>query len=348
MDADPQSDLPELEAAIDEYIDWAESEALDDCLLPLPAARARMLQSIGDRIGGFEIERRLGAGGMGLVFLARQLSVDRRWVALKVLRTSFAEESVAERFRREVRALAALDHESIVPVLAADLESDPPFYAMPYVEGASASQLLRELRAAGELPPTMQALRTIVTQDKQEEPSTPSTEHWEETYHRWLARIFIQLAGALEHAHERGVLHRDVKPGNVMITPAGRAVLLDFGLASRTGDESLTVTGAFLGTLAYASPEQAAGDDWGVAADVYSLGSTLYHFLTLHQPFEAADRRELAHRIDHEEPDSVGTEVPVGLRNICRCAMAKSPQHRYASAGAMAHDLEAYLHGAPL
>ena len=350
--AESSTDL-ELERAIGDFVDWARHE-VGDRPRELPALRG--FGKAGDRIGDYELVRRLGVGGMGVVFEARQLSVAGRRVAIKLLRSVFVTDALARRFQREVETVAALEHRSIVPVVDARVDGGVPYYVMKFVDGLSASRLIRELRTSGSRNPTTREVRRRVHEASRRDGDEASSSSpvtgtdsgaWEHEYHRWVARVGLQLAEALQLAHENGVVHRDVKPANVMVTPGGRAVLLDFGLASVEGDESLTRSGQFLGTFRYASPEQLRGEATDARSDVYSLGATLFELATLRHPFDE-EGTEGRRRTGEELPRPIDGSVPVDLRTILLRALAVSARRRYASAAALAADLRAFLAHRPI
>jgi hypothetical protein len=333
----------ELEAALDGFEAWARQE--DRVGTPrLPPLLETPNDVPGSRLGDCELVRRLGAGGMGVVFEARQLSVGGRRVAVKVLRSVFATAASEERFRREVEAVATLDHPAIVPIADAHVDCEAPYYVMRFVEGTSAARLVRALRAAGEQRPSQATVRRMVLDlaGAGDRSSSASSNGWEGSHARWVASVGLQLAEALQYAHERGVVHRDVKPGNVMITRHGRAMLLDFGLAAVDGEHSLTGTGQFLGTLRYAAPEQVRGEKAGAPADVFALGVTLYELLALEHPL-VQDSAEPRRRTGDEIARPLDGDWPVDLRTILLHALVVDPRRRYATAGALADDLRAFL-----
>lgn len=338
-----------LEAALDEFLAGVAPHQAERLLADLPKAEELRGLGAGTVLGDFELVRRLGSGGMGVVFEARQVSVPGKRVAVKVLPAVLASDSVVERFRREVVTIGRLDHPAIVPVLTAGIEGETVFYAMKFVEGIPASKLIGELRRRSRLPREASEVRRYVAADPlPEDASSSQVASWQGSYARWVARLGLGVAEALQHAHESGVVHRDVKPGNILITPAGQPILVDFGLALNADDVSLTVTGNFVGTLAYASPEQVRGEELDTRSDVFSLGATLYELLTLNKPFDAENPSQLRQRIEEADPAPLGARVPGDLATICRCALAQAPRHRYATPGAMAHDLRQFLEGAPI
>lgn len=323
-----------------------ESEASDDRDFP-------------EELGDFRLIERLGAGGMGVVFLAEQRSLGRR-VALKLIRPEhmFFPGS-RSRFAREVEAVARLAHPGIVPVHFVGEAEGIPYFAMEYVTGSSLEKVLAEffsrspdeLRGA-ELRETV--ARQAGTEDRLEAESDaslgpPFEGSWTDAC-LWIAR---EVAQALEHAHQRGVLHRDLKPSNVMLTVEGRVLLVDFGLASAEGSHSLTRTGSLLGSLPYMSPEQVDGhsSDVGVPADVYGLGVTLYELLALRPPFHEEIEANLRMKILEARPERLRTLVPSLSRDVeavVSVAMSPEPGRRYASAADFARDLTRLLERRPV
>jgi tetratricopeptide (TPR) repeat protein len=252
---------------------------------------------------------------MGVVYEARHPQHGR--VAVKVLTQAEASARQLQRFATEARACGLLEHPGIVKILETGEARGHPFLTLEFVEGTSLDQLLR----SSGVPPAKAA-----------------------------AAIALDLARALAHAHTRGVLHRDVKPANVIRTPQGRVVLADFGLARDPVAERqrLTRTGHMLGTPDYMAPEQAVGDTRAVAAttDVYGLGATLYALLTGRPPFAAASQLELMARIadgQPEPPSSLRAELDPALEGICLRCLAPDPADRYPTAASLAEALETYL-----
>jgi WD40 repeat protein/predicted Ser/Thr protein kinase len=275
---------------------------------------------------GYEILSELGRGGMGVVYLARQRRPGRV-VALKVVRAdplhglSAAEAARrVERFRREVEAAGRLEHEHLVPVYEAGEYNGRLYYAMRYVKG----QGLHELARAGPL-------------------AGPAA-----------AAYLEPAARAVHHAHRHGVLHRDLKPHNILVeAESGRPFVTDFGLAKvLEGATALTGTRELIGTPYYMAPEQVHSPERvGPAADVYGLGATLYHLLTGRPPFQAASLAATVHQVVHEEPvppRRLNPSLDAPLETVVLKCLAKEPERRYASAEALADDLGRYRRGEPV
>jgi len=293
-----------------------------------------------DRIGDFRLLRLLGEGGMGVVYLAEQESLGRR-VALKLIRSEFLRVPRArERFQREALAASRLDHPGICPVYEVGEADGAPYIAMRYVEGET---------LAGKIA----GARTTSIRAGKESPSSGAPSSREEVFSS--VRLIEDTARAIHAAHEQGLIHRDVKPGNIMVTGDGRPVVLDFGLArdDLVEDRSITRTGDPLGTPAYMSPEQVSGDRARLdrRTDVYSLGVTLYESLTLETPFRAPTREGLYREIltrDPMDPRRLNPALPRDLEVVLETALEKEPDRRYATALALADDLKAVREGRPV
>ncbi len=273
-------------------------------------------------LGPYKLLARIGEGGMGVVYLAEHGFLARR-VALKVIRPELAfSPGTRQRFQREAMRIAKLQHENVVRVYDAGEHEGVAFLAMEFVEGQGLDERLQQARRGGEPLDVISAVRH--------------------------AR---DIARALECAHSAGIIHRDVKPSNVRITPDGRALLLDFGLSLGTDSASLSSASLFRGTPQYASPEQIEPGSTEIDArtDVYSLGTLLYECLTGHPPFESARMAQLFHQIlasDPPEPHRENERVDPALSDLVMRAMAKRREERFASAGEMARALEDWLRSA--
>ncbi len=324
-------------------------------LLGRPVAESDLEE--GGELGDFRLLRKLGEGGMGIVFLAEQISLRRR-VALKLVRPGhLLFDGARERFRREVEAIARLQHPGIVPIHLVGEERGVPFFAMENIEGASVGALLSDL--AGRAPRDLagrslaEALAERLPGANALYPHAASGWLFEGSWTDTCLRIAQQAAEALDHAHHRGVLHRDVKPSNLMVTPAGRVLLLDFGLAVTQGSDRLTRTGAQLGSLPYLSPEQVRGDLGAIDArtDVYELGVTLYEMLTLRTPHEGSTADATIARILQGRPAPIRTanpQVSWDAETVCITAMDPDPRRRYATAADFARDLGNVLQRRPI
>ncbi|UCG32344.1 MAG: protein kinase [Phycisphaerales bacterium] len=302
----------------------------------------------GQTLGDFEIIREVGRGGMGIVFEARQKSLSRR-VALKVLPPGIGwNKTVLQRFLREARAAAQLQHIHIIPVYQIAQEKGVHYFAMQLIEGFPLSRLARSSLAPGSggaLQATGHAGKEGGWPESVPLPSEPA-------YYRFAARIIRQAALGVEYAHQHGVLHRDIKPSNLMVDGKTDVWIADFGLARQFDDASVTLSGQLVGTLNYMSPEQAiGGKDIDHRTDIYGLGATLYELLTLRTPFVAGSTAELLNDIqelDPTRPTKVNPRVPVDLEVIALKAMEKQPGRRYDSAQEMADDLRRWLDDLPI
>lgn len=318
--------------------------------------------SLGE-LGDFRLLREVGRGGMGVVYEAEQISLRRR-VALKILPFAAAiDPRRLQRFKTEALAAAHVQHERIVPVHAVGCERGVHYYAMRFIDGQSLAALIGELRALSDEQPGGTA-GAETEKGRPEPPSAAGSTSAATTISRERAsdqlRFFSRVAGlgrqaalALEHAHQAGIVHRDVKPGNLLLDLRGQLWVTDFGLARVTGNAGLTITGELLGTLRYASPEQVRAGPGIVdhRSDVYSLGATLYELLTLRPPFDGRDRNTLIQQITDDEPASprsLARAIPVELETIVLKSLRKEPADRYATAQAMADDLERFLDGQPI
>jgi serine/threonine protein kinase/WD40 repeat protein len=313
-------------------------------------------------VGDYRLIREIGRGGMGVVYEAEQRSLGRR-VALKVLPLAATlDRQQLQRFQIEARAAATLRHPNIVPVYSVGCEHGVHYYAMQLIEGQSLAQViahLRESKAPGG------AAFSPPGQAERQEPSSGSSETsavaalstlpnvGTSAYYRCVARLGVEAAEALENAHANGVLHRDVKPANLLLDDSGRLWITDFGLAHLSGDAGLTRTGDIVGTLRYMSPEQALGAPGKVdhRTDIYSLGATLYELLTLERVHAKAEPQQLLAKIAFEEPRrlrQIDRQAPVDLETILAKAMERDPEARYASAREMAEDLKRFLARLPI
>lgn len=376
---------PDLRAELLEFVEGQAAVSGAGSELPREAPGGVPLEELGT-LGDFRLIREVGRGGMGVVYEAEQITLRRR-VALKVLPFAAALDSrQLERFRNEALAAANLRHDHIVPVFAVGMERGVHFYAMQFIEGQSLATLVDTLgdrkAGPGERPdsrsgsgvapaargpdattaPAHHAVSatpvTGVTMKTASATALPenisrSMQSGGKNRHRWVAELGLQAAGGLEHAHQMGVVHRDIKPANLLLDGRGQLWIADFGLARVSQDPGLTRTGEILGTLRYASPEQALGKPGLVdhRSDVYSLGATLYELLTLHPLFGGKDRNALLAQIAQDEPIAprkLDPTIPLELETIVLKACSKERDDRYGSAREMAEDLGRFLDDRPI
>jgi len=350
--------------------------------LPEPAAAAKEAPAFGT-LGDFRIVREIGRGGMGVVYEAEQISLNRR-VALKVLPfAAVLDQRQLQRFKNEAQAAAGLHHEHIVPVYSVGCERGVHYYAMQYIEGQNLSEAIVELRQLAGLEPAGErrssGVHSRFTEGLSVERRGPSAENerarqppdvsnaetgptvdlsterltGDPAYFRTVAELGMQAAEALEFAHQRGIVHRDIKPSNLMLDADCKLWITDFGLARLESDTGLTVSGDFLGTLRYMSPEQTWGKQGLVdhRSDIFSLGATLYELLTLEPIFPGNDRQELLRNRASGEPvppRHVNKAIPAALETIVLGATAKAPADRYLTARELANDLRRFIEDRPI
>ncbi len=336
-------------------------------------------------IGDFQIVGELGRGGMGVVYEAIQLSLGRR-VALKVLPfASGLDEVRLQRFRNEAHAAAALHHTNIVPVYAVGSDRGVHFYAMQLIEGQTLADVIHQMRQAngkadaGSTPievtdtlamtprkvagdePDMMRPKSLHSTTRNRKLSAESVStvlanslSQRTSYYRTAVKMAHQAALAIQHAHQYGVIHRDIKPGNLLMDAAGQIWVTDFGLAQiQHADSNMTRTGDPLGTLKYMSPEQAAGKrgEMDHRTDIYSLGVTLYELLTLEPAIKGDSYRAMLNQVAEHEPTApklIEPALPIELDTIVRKAISKSPPDRYSSAQTFADDLQSWLDDKPI
>jgi len=331
---------------------------------PRSQPKPETAESDEKRLGDFKLLREIGRGGMGVVYEARQISLDRR-VALKVLPfAAVLDSKQISRFKNEAQAAAQLDHPNIVSVFAVGADRGVHYYAMRFIDGQPLDRAIAELRGAT-MPGTDTAVEPVIDAPGAADDTKPadggstgggsylaskSTSRYERF--RTAAQLGIQAAEALHAAHEYGVVHRDVKPSNLLLDGDGKLWVTDFGLARCQTDVTLTKTGDVVGTMRYMSPEQSQGQSALVdhRTDVYSLGITLYELITLRPAFSDEDGRSLLRRIDEEEPPrlrQLEPSIPADLETVILKAMAKEREERYTTAQEFADDLRRVLEGKP-
>lgn len=318
---------PELGEALTEYL-----TKLDE-LNRMVGGDAPSSEIIGKQLGDFRLIRELGRGGMGIVYLAQQISLDRM-VAVKLLPfASLLEPKYIERFKNEARAAAQLEHPNIVPVYSIGLDDGIHYYAMRYITGQSLDQVIAAARAEA---------------DESATPRKLTAEHLSK-----LLQQFAEVAEALHRAHEYGVVHRDIKPSNLLLDSQGKLWLADFGLARFQTDVPLTRTGEMIGTMRYMSPEQAAGRAELIdhRTDIYSLAITLYEAISLEHAVTGVEGPALLRTIEQETPTRLRKlcpGLPVDVQTLVEKAMAKYRDDRYTSADLFAQDLRRASSGFPI
>ncbi|MGE3776906.1 MAG: serine/threonine-protein kinase, partial [Pirellulaceae bacterium] len=312
----PDSLVEEFQQAV--AADAALRELLDGTVTAQPLAD---VERTPPRLpGDYTIERELGQGGMGVVYLARQKSLQRD-IAIKVLRPAHQKfRNLVDRFLHEAQHLAKLRHPHIVAIHEIGDAEGEPYFTMDYVAGESLTERLRR----GPLSPTQ------------------------------AVELFKQIALGVQHAHKHGVVHRDLKPANILLNCEGEAFVTDFGLARQMQqDSSLTQTGEVLGTPQYMAPEQARGETSliGEATDVHALGLILFEMLTGRPAFEARSPADALVKVLHQEPESprrLDHRIPRDLETICLKCLQKNPAARYVSVGVLLEDIRRYEAGEPL
>jgi serine/threonine protein kinase len=362
---------------------WANYETKDNhCLFSTESDVSSKDATLGD----YRIIKEIGRGGMGIVYLAEQISLCRQ-VALKILPlAAVLDPRHLQRFKSEVQAAALLQHQHIVPVYGVGKDRGIHYYSMQYVDGYTLADVIAELRIdanpvaggsqqhagdGGNNAALAEALtrnfRAAMPSGENSDVAAPLSKR--ETVAKGLlstkksdhggidfriaARLAIQAADALDHAHSHGILHRDIKPANLMVDAKANLWIMDFGLARLESDAGMTMTGDLLGTLRYMSPEQALAKRVVVdhRSDIYSLGATLYELLTLRPVFSGADRQEVLKQIAFDEPRSLRNldpTIPCELETITLKAMEKNPAARYETAQQLADDLRRYLDDRPI
>lgn len=316
-------------------MDSADAFALEDESFPI--------EKLPRPFGDYELVRQIGCGGMGLVYEAMHVRLKRR-VALKMIRPDLASKKFLRRFLVEGEAAARLGHPNIIPIYEIKENGAESFFSMQFIEGETLKEKIRR----GEYRSTNNDPKKAREEQARLEPA--------------VARLMANIARAVDHAHEHGVFHRDLKPANILVDAEGQPHIADFGVAKivyeqeqRDGKSTLTVPGAMLGTPEYMSPEQASGtvgETTSIStADIYSLGAIFYELLTGRPPFRGNSNLETLQKVreaDLKRPRSINPGVARDLETICLKCLEKNPNARYASAEALADDLERWLEGRPI
>jgi len=311
---------------------------------------------VPEAIGDFTIIKEIGRGGMGIVYEAQQQSLARR-VAVKVLpkHVLLLDEHLG-RFQREAQTTAKLQHTNIVPVFGVGQQDGLHYYVMPLVRGVGLDEVIRELKSTGDAsPPDVKQVAAQLIEEKFAAPESPGGKNAPSesnaSYWRTVAQVGRQAADALDYSHRQGTLHRDIKPGNLLVDKNLLVCVADFGLA-RAVDPAETSRGdEIVGTLKYMAPEQFRGTA-DARSDVYSLGRTLYELLTLQSPPADARRGCLPQNgqsgSEPMRPGRLNQAVPRDLKTIVLKCLAREPARRYQTAAALAEDLRCFLEDRPI
>lgn len=339
-------------------------EVRDGTLVDMAPPMTRLNELLGEYV----VISELGRGGMGVVYKARQVRLNRM-VALKVLPAllGVVRPDAMERFKREAALAASLKHSNIISVFDFGEVEGTLYYAMELVEGRTLQDLIKEMREAGGVQTALAVVGSATDPTKVLRAgggvgseasddairSATSHKHPVHAYFRHAAQWIADVADALHFAHQRGVVHRDMKPSNLLLNGDGRLMISDFGLARSSSDPSLTLTRALMGTSRYMAPEMIdhALGPVGVGSDVYALGATLYELLTLQPLFAGTSDREILHHVQHREPApprAVVRQIPRELETVCLKALAKRPRDRYGSAEELANDLRRWRLDLPI
>jgi serine/threonine protein kinase len=320
-----------------------------------------------ERLGDFCILREIGRGGMGIVYEAEQESLGRR-VAVKVLpKSALLNGRQVQRFQREAQMAARLHHTNIVPVFGVGEQQGFHYIVMPLIHGVGLDKILAALTSPGAagspdgakkpeaeqpaIAPPVEDIASIARKlVEREKPAAAAEFRPGPRYWQSIARIGVQAAGALDYAHERGTLHRDVKPANLLVDREGVLVVTDFGLAKMIEHDTVSRTGEVAGTLRYMPPERFHGEG-DARSDVYSLGLTLYELIALRPAHEGSTPGSLMRKITCEDPSPprlLQPEVPKDLETIVLKAISREPAARYGTAAELAADLECFLEDRPI
>jgi serine/threonine protein kinase len=327
---------------------------------PQPASPPGKLPLQG-RLGDCRLISEIGRGGMGVVYEAEQESLGRR-VAVKVLpHVAWADDQPMQRFLREAKTAANLRHTNIVPVFGVGEEQGLHYYIMPLIPGVGLDRVVQALRAkfavtdegvTADSPadPRRAEAESIALALLDGTPAAGTLAAFGRRYWQAVARIGIQVADALEHAHEQGILHRDIKPANLLLDPAGTVWVTDFGLAKAMAHDDLSRTGDLVGTLRYMAPERFQGV-CDARSDIYSLGLSLYELVTLRTVHLTGDRAEMVRQAtvgQHPPPRALNPRIPRDLETVILKAVDPDLRFRYASAGALSADLARFCAGQPI
>lgn len=353
-----RADSISAQASLEDDLHWA-----SEVRAQTPVDVDEPLRRLGQILSEYEIIEEIGRGGMGIVYKARQKKLNRL-VAIKVLPAllGVVRPQAKARFRREAELVAGLEHTNIIGIYDFDEVDGTLYYAMQLIEGRSLREVLGEIRESGAVDvvlgnaeSTSELARHAVTRNTDAPPGDPSTvtsgDH--RAYYRMVASWMAEVADALHYAHGRGVIHRDVKPSNLLLAADGRLMISDFGLARPSAADTLTVSGSLMGTCRYMCPEQFDRDQGMIdhQVDIYALGATLYELLAFRPMFDCEDDRELMQQVLSKEPappHRFCRHIPRELETICLKAVEKDRRRRYDTAESLADDLRRWLLDLPI
>ncbi|UCF15653.1 MAG: protein kinase [Phycisphaerales bacterium] len=311
---------------------------------------------VGQTLGDFEILEVVGKGGMGLVFLAHQISLDRK-VALKVISDVSGKHSkTLDRFKREAKILAKTSHPNIVPIYEVGEEGPYSYFAMEYVDGTSLDRILNSIRSASPNEKASNIMSRCLTGNGPfitgQSQETIGGAEIDKDYIVQISRVIKDIASALEHTHMDSILHRDIKPSNILLDRKGTPKLVDFGLGKAQAQQSITVTGELFGTPNYMSPEQVKNpQSVDCRSDTYSLAATYYECLTLHPPFDGDTVNETLTKVVSQEvvaPKKYCSRLSNDLNTVLLHALEKAPEDRYQIVADFSTDIENILSFKPI
>jgi len=354
---------PEFESRIRQRIqNLQEINSLFDCLMQADDSdfddTTTQYELISQTLGDFEILKMIGQGGMGAVFLARQVSLDRE-VALKVISSvGGAQVKNLDRFKRESKVLAKISHPNIVPIYEVGQQGPYFYFAMEYIKGVSLDKIISSIRKAksgDKASVVMQRcleVQASIYDNNRPDDDKPNGAEIDTDYIVEMSRIIVGIASALYYAHKKGILHRDIKPSNILIASDGTAKLVDFGLAKGQTQETITITGEFFGTPSYVSPEQIRKPEAvDCRSDVFSLAATYYECLTLRPPFGGDTVNEILTKVISREaipPKKYCPRLSTDFNTVLLHALEKSPDDRYQTAGDFVADIRNILEFKPI
>jgi eukaryotic-like serine/threonine-protein kinase len=312
--------------------------------LPIPNQKSPIDNPTVHYFGDYELLEEIARGGMGVVYRARQVSLNRLIALKMIVAGQLASPAQIQRFHTEAEAAASLDHPNIVPIYEVGEHEGQSYFTMRFVEGGTLAHKISDFQwpigdgPRGKANPRVTSGAWTKAQIKDQKSK--------------IVRLMIQVARAVHHAHQRGIIHRDLKPGNILLDSKGEPFVSDFGLAKALEKEGdLTRTVGILGTPSYMSPEQAQGKPLTTSSDLFSLGTILYQLLTGLPPFRKENAMEILRSLVEEEPRrprSVSPDLDADLETICLKCLEKDPARRYGSTEALADDLQHWLDGEPI